>query len=272
MKKNITTVLIILCSAIAMINAQTITEKVPSPQWWLKSSLADTIDQYLYHVEGQYSYSKATGEVESEMQSGTARVAIRRSIFTNHTDYMMDKMDLNIKSMRMNYATESQAFTDFVDVDITKLFYGEGGFIWERDNTLLIKNRYTIYAGVGLNGMIAENQYLKVLAAAGSINQQYTIPVDYIDVVKGSYSVIYLRQNYKYVLDQRLSFMEDAYYLKNINHSGRYRYSVGFTIMVGIIKPVSLVFGYTYKYDRENELLGIIPKNTTETIGFNVSL
>jgi hypothetical protein len=96
--------------------------------------------------------------------------------------------------------------------------------------------------------------------------------VDYIDVMKGAYSVIYLRQNYKFVLDQRLSFKEDAYYLKNLEHSDRYRYGVGFNIMIGVIEPVSLMIGYNYRYDKEIELLGANPKNTSETIGFNVSL
>jgi hypothetical protein len=271
MKKYITTVLFIICSSLNFIMAQTATEKKPSPQWWLNSSLADTTDQYLFHVEGQFSYTKMTGAIEGEMQSGDVRVAIRKNIFTHQTEYMIDKMNLMLESFGMNYSSESQTFTDYLDVDITRLLYSEGGFIWERDNSLLIKNRYSLYVGAGLNGLIFEQHYLKILVALGRIDQDHSIPVDDIDVVKGVYAAFYVRQHYKYVIDQRFSFMEQSYFLTNMNRSDRYRMSVSLNFSIGIIQPVSLIFGYTYKYDKESELLGAIAKNTTQTIGINVS-
>ena len=272
MKKYLTVVLIVLCSSINFLIAQTASEKMPSPQWWLGSSLVDSVDQFLFHVEGQYSYTKMTGVSEGETQSGFAKVAIRKNIFTHHTEYMIDKMNLMIENLGMGYATESQVFTDYLDVDITRLLYSEAGFIWERDNTLYLNNRYTLYAGVGLNGLIYERHYLKILVALGRINQEYTIPVDAYDVVKGAHTEFYIRQNYKYVIDQRFAFMEQAYYLTNMTDPGRYRMGVGLNFSIGIIQPVSLVLGYIYKFDKERELLGITAGSTTQTIGINISL
>ncbi|MGE5457089.1 MAG: DUF481 domain-containing protein [Methanococcaceae archaeon] len=271
MKKYIMTALLFISGSLNLLMAQT-TEKKPSPQWWVNSSLNDTVDQYLFHVEGQYSYTKMSGAIEGEMQSGGARITVRKNIFTNHTDYMIDKMNLMIPSFGMKYNSEAHAFTDYLDVDITTLLYSEAGVIWERDNSLLIKNRYSFYAGAGLNGLISQKHYLKVLAALGRISQDYTIPVDNINVVKGAYSAFYLRQNYKYVMNQSLSLIEQAYYLTDMNHSNRYRMSVSVNLNIGIIEPVSLMLGYNYKYDKESELLGAVGKNITQTIGVNISL
>jgi len=270
--KYLAAVLIIICSSLNFITAQSAAKKKPSPQWWLNSSLADKIDRYLFHVEGQFNYAKMTGAIEGEMQSGSAKIAIRKNIFTLQAEYIIDKINLTIKSFGMNYAAKLHAFTNYLDVGITRLLYSEAGFIWESDDSLLIKNRYTLYAGAGLNGLIFKKHYLKILIALGKINQYYTIPVDDIDVVKGAYSAFYVRQRYKYVIDQRFSFMEEAYYQANLNYSNRYRMGVSLNFSISIIQPVSLILGYNYKYDKESELIGAIAKNSTQTIGFNVSL
>jgi hypothetical protein len=272
MKILFTAILVILSFSQSFITAQTTAEKKPSPQWWLSSSLADTVDQYLFHAEAQYSYTKMTGSVAGEIQSGSAQTAIRKDIFTNHMEYFLDKTELALQSLNMNYSTASQAFTDYLDVDITRLIYSEGGFIWERDNTLYIQNRYSVYAGLGLNGVLFEKHYLKVLFALGSVNQQYTVPVDNIDVEKGAYKALYIRQLYKYVIDPRLSVMEETYYLNNMTHSNRYRIGVNLNLNINIVQPVSIILGYGYKFDKESELLGAVPTNTTQSIGIRLSL
>jgi hypothetical protein len=272
MKKHLLTILFILCSCGIIVKAQTAAGGSPSPQWWLSSSLIDTADNYLFHFEGQYSYTKMTGSMDGETHTGGIKVALRKNIFTNQAEYAIDKMNLNIKMLGMYFASETHAFTDYIDIDITPLLFAEGGFIWERDNSLYIKNRYSWYAGGGLNGLIYEKHFLKLLVALGRIDQSYTIPVDDIDVVKGAYTAFYIRQRYKYQMDERLSILMQAYYLTNINQSERYRLSASMNLIIGIINPVSLVLGYSYKYDKEAELLKAGATNTIQSLGINISL
>jgi len=271
MKNLVTVIFIVLCCSLNFISAQTEAGKKPSPQWWLNSSLADTINQYLFHVEGQYSYTKMTGSIEGEVQSGAVSTAVRKSIFTNHIDYYIDKSDQEIKSLGMSLNTASQAFTEYLDVDITPLFYGQAGYIWERDNSLYIQNRNSLYAGVGLNHVINQQHYLKILLAAGRVNQDYTIPVDNINVVKGAHTVYYIRQQYKYVMGPVFSIMDEAYYLNYFDYANRYRLGVILNLYISVVQPVSLVLGYNYKFDKENELLGAIGANSTQTIGVNIN-
>jgi hypothetical protein len=271
MKNIITALLFTICFSLNYVTAQT-AEKKPSPQWWLNSSFADSADQYLFHVEGQYSYTKMTGSIAGEMQSGMIKTAVRKSVFTNHIDYFIDKSDQEIKSLGMSLNTASDAFTEYLDVDITPLLYGEAGYIWERDNTLYIQNRNSFYAGLGLNHVINQQHYLKILFAAGSVNQDYTIPVDNINVVKGVHTVYYIRQQYKFVTGPIFSIMDEAYYLNYLDSSNRYRMGLMLNLYIAVVRPVSIVLGYNYKFDKENELLGAIATNTTQTIGVQISL
>ena len=273
MKKFITTIFVLTSFfLLSFITAQTTAEKKPSPQWWVNSSFADSVDYFLFHGEGRYNYTKTTGSVEGEMQSGSVNLVIRKDVFTHHTEYMIDKTNQNFQSLGMHFATESQALTDYLDVDITRLFYAEGGFIWERDNTIYIQNRFTLYAGLGLNGMIATQHYLKILFAAGNINQEYSIPVTYFNVIKGANTAYYIRQQYKYVINPALSFMEQAYYLSYFSTSDKYRYGIGANLLVAVFQPLSLVLGYDYRFDNQNKLIGVISANTTQTIGVQISL
>ena len=167
MKKPLVLLVILLLGIVNAATAQTAPPHQPAPQWWFTSALADTTNRWLFHAEGQYSYSKMTGATDGETQSGGARVAIRKSIFTHQSVYKIDKMNMALKSLGMSYSTESQVFSDYLDVDITPLVYGEAGFIWERDNTILLKNRYTGYGGVGVNGVLFEKHSVNMLAAVG---------------------------------------------------------------------------------------------------------
>ncbi|MFH0733033.1 MAG: DUF481 domain-containing protein [bacterium] len=271
MRKYLIIYIIMVCGLLNFIKAQTNNQPPPLAEWWLSSSLADSAEQYLFHVEGQYSFTKMTGAIEGEMHSGGILGVIRKNIFTNHITYMIDKMNLNLKSFGMNYITESHVFSDYLDIDITRLLYGEVGFIWERDNSLYINNRYSLYAGLGLNGLVYDRHYVKLLIAIGRIDQGYTIPVDNFDVVKGVHSEFYIRQEYKYAIDSRFSFTEQAYYLTNTKNYDRYRIGFILNFNIVVVQPVSLTLGYNYRFDKESQLLGAIAENTTQTIGIKVS-
>jgi len=274
MNKYFISVLIIICISFNITSPQTAKEKKTSSQWWLNNSLADTIDYFLAHVEAQYSYAKTTGMNEGEIQSGAAKLIIRKNIFTHHTEYMIDKTNMvsNTFGVISSYLTNLQIFTDYIDVDITKLVFCEGGYIWERDNSLVLQNRNSIYAGAGLNGLIYEKHYLKLLLAYGSVNQDYTIPVGHLNLVKGEHPVFYVRQNYKYVVNPIFSFIENTYYMINTHETKRYRLGFDLNLSIIIVKPVSLYLGYIYRYDREIDMVGLIGKNTRQSVGINISL
>ena len=245
----------------------------PITQWWTQSSRIDTSKQFLYYARGRFNFSKTRGVISGVNYSGEIFLAGRKGIFTNYAAYRLDKMDMSLRSsINLNYATKSQYFTDFVNLDISRIFIAESGFIWERDDALLIKNRYSFYIGSGINIVLFKSLKLKSLLAAGRIDQEYIIPVDNIDVIKGPNYAAYFRLNYDWIITPGVMLSGQADYFSNIKESDRYRFGVSFNLGVNLIRNVRLLVGYTYKYDKENVRLGIIPENSTQNLGIEISL
>jgi hypothetical protein len=272
MKRFILAIFWILIISSVMIFPQSNEKQRPS-KWWLQSSQIDSTDSFLYHISGKYSFTKMNGVISGEMHSGYIDMVLRKSIFTNSSIYKIDKTNLKLINLNnLSFASTSHYFTDFLDVDFSKIVFSQFGFIWERDDAMLLANRYSFYAGIGLSTLLFEKLDMKSLFAGGRINQDYMIPVDNINVVKEPYTAFYFRQDFEYTINQSLSFSGQVYYFTNIHEKNRYRYGIGLDLSLGLIEHVNIVAGYNYKYDRENILLGIIPDNSTENIGVEISL
>ena len=245
----------------------------PGEKWWLQSSLADSADHLQIHASGRYSYSRMKGIISGSTNSGNLVLALRKGIFTNFSRYGLDKFDMNLKSsVNLNYATKSQFFTDYVDVDVSRQAFFEAGYIWERDDALLLQNRYTLYGGIGLNTSFVKKLKLKSLLASGRIDQEYTIPVDELDVIKKPYAAFYGVSDFEYAVTPEVAVTGKVYYFTDMNDWDRYRYGYFLNLTVSLWKHVSLVAGYNYRYDSELKLLGLIPDNSTQNIGIEVSL
>lgn len=272
MKKHIyTTILFCLFFNVELIS-QIKDSKVAS-DWWTQSSKIDTSKQFLFHARGRFSFSRTKGVISGVVYTGDIFLAGRKGIVTNYTAYRLDKMDLNLRSFaNLDYATSSQYFTDFINIDLSRIFISEAGFIWERDDAQLIKNRYSLYIGSGLNLVFFKNLRLKSLLAAGRINQEYIIPVDEIDVIKEPHYAAYFRLNYDWNISPGIFLSGQTDYFSIIKEADRYRVGVNFNLGVMLVKNVKLIVGYSYKYNKENVRLGIIPENSMQNVGVEISL
>lgn len=249
--------------------------KAQSPEkWWLKSSRADTVKKKLMvHADMKYSYTKMKGVLSGEMHVGDITLVERKGYFTNFSKCGIDKMDISLKgSTPLAFKSTSYYITDYIDADLSKVVFSQTGFIWERDDLLLIKNRYSFYTGVGTNILLFKRLKLKSMVAMGRINQDYTMPVDNVDVIKGAYAAFYCKHNLDFTITPSLSFLGYVYYLSNIDDTKRYRYGTNLNLQIGIIKHVNLVVGYTYRYDRELILFGATPAYSTQNLGIEINL
>jgi len=182
-------------------------------------------------------------------------------------------MDLNLKSsVQLKYATKSQYFTDYVNIDLSKSTFAEGGYIWERDDALLLRSRNTFYGGFGLNFSFGKKITLKSLFASGSINQQFTIPVENLDISKKPYAAFYTVHDIGYQITPGTFFSGKIYYFTNLDDPHRNRYGWLLNLSVSLLKHVKLVTGYHFKYDRESKLLGLVSDNSIQNIGIEISL
>ena len=249
--------------------------KAQSPEkWWLKSSRADTVKKkLLFHADVKYSYTKMKGVLSGEMHVGDITLVERKGYFSNFLKCGIDKMDISLKGTTpIAFKSTSYYITDYIDADLSKVVFCQTGFIWERDDLLLIENRYSFYTGVGTNILLFKKLNLKSMVAMGRINQDYTMPVDNVDVIKGPYAAFYCKHNIDFMITPSLSFVGYIYYLSNIDDSKRYRYGTNLNLRIGIFKHVNLVIGYSYRYDRELVLFGATPDYSTQNLGIEVSL
>jgi hypothetical protein len=245
----------------------------PSEKWWLQSSLADSVTKPQVHAGARYSYSRMKGVISGNTSIGNLELVLRKGVCTNFSRYGIDNFNMNLKSyVDLSYATKSQFFTDYVNVDVSKFVFVEGGLIWERDDALLLQNRYTFYGGIGLNTSLLKRLKLKSLVASGRINQEYTIPVDNLNVIKEPYAAFYSVHDFVYAITPEASISGKVYYFTDINDLDRYRYGYLLNLSVALWKHVNLVAGYNYRYDKELKLLGLIPDNSTQNIGIEISL
>ncbi|EKD30785.1 MAG: hypothetical protein ACD_77C00477G0053 [uncultured bacterium] len=272
MKKQIALVFLILL----LIPGETFSqsaENKPVDYWWLKSSKVDTVNGIQFHASGQYSFSKKKGVISGVTHSGNILLAVRLGSVTNYSIYGIDKIDLHLKGIaNIDYKTTSHYFTNYFNYDFSRVLFAEAGYIWERDDMLLLHNRYSVYAGAGINLILFKKLQIKSLLAAGWINQNYTIPVENIDVIKGPNTAFYTMNNFVYSILPTVKFSGYVFYYTNINEGGRYRYGYRLNLSVGIIKHINLVAGYSHKFDKELERLGLMAINTSTNIGVEVSL
>lgn len=241
-------------------------------KWWLQSSLADTVTRLQFHTGASYSFTRMKGIISGSMNTGNLAFVLRKGVFTNFSRCGIDKLNLNLRSsVTLNYATKSQYFTDYFNVDLSKATFLEGGFIWERDDALLLQNRYTFYGGTGFNISFAKRAKLKSLFATGRIDQEYFIPVDNLDVIKKPFAAFYSVHDLAYEITPETSVAGKIYCFSNLSDFGRFRYGWLLNLSVSLWKHVSLVAGFHFRYDRELKLLGLIPDNSTQNFGIEVS-
>jgi hypothetical protein len=241
--------------------------------WWLQSSMADSSKTLKIYASAGYSYSRMKGVISGKTNNGQGLLVLRKGIVTSYTGYAIDKMDMSLKSsVNLSYATKEQTLNDYLQVDIMKWLFFQGGMIWERNDAFLLKNRYSGYGGIGLTPSFFKTLKLKSLLAVGRVNQEYTIPVDNIDVIKVPYAAFYTSHDFQYTLSSKVSVTGNAHYFTNMGDLNRYRYGLSMNLRLNLMKHIKLIAGYRYNYDREYVLLGLMPDNSTRNFGIEVSL
>jgi len=240
--------------------------------WWLNSSLVDSVRVLRLHANGSCSYTRMQGVISGKTVNNEILLAARKGVFTNFARYGTDRFDMKLKSMvNLNYATDAYYFTDYLNADFTKLFYAELGYIWERNSAFQLRNRYTFYGGIGINANTFGKLRLKSLVATGRIDQEYTVSVDGLNVVKGPYQAFYCIHDANYILKPDVIFMGKFYYFTDLKDTNRYRLGYTLNLKVGIARHLNLMFGYNYNFDKELSLLGLVPDNSTQHAGLELS-
>jgi hypothetical protein len=263
-------------------------EAVPDPkelgEWWLKSAREydPLYPNFLYHIEGDYSFTKLTGNTEATVQQGGAKLVLRMNIFPSWSVYNISKNKTTISTTNTTIETEAQGFFQSVSADLTKRFALDVGMKWSRDQTKYVENRYTYFGGVNATVLDAPIR-LRVGAFYGLEDTSYMNDklgelVPGLEIPDYDSTGVLITQELMAPLSKNIIIMESADYLKHFEDDEIYQWNIEVTLSVQITPTISTYAMYKIAHDQnkivENPvqaLQGYEEEDTTLSIGVNVS-
>ncbi len=278
---------IIYCLVISMLYVIVVRAEEPkvqdpnSTQWWLKSPLDHTelYGQMLYHVEGSYSFSNMTGNIEGDVHKGQILNFLRYNAFSFHLNYMLDKYSITTYSdnsgnpkAAKTVTTDHQVAEFAVDYNISKYFNLETGIIWEMDQKQSVLDRWSYYAGVGYNHHFG-NHYLDFIVAGGMVDIDYTLPsieLDQYDVQREPDAYLFLIQSYSWAVTKGVMLKEQFQYFPNLSESQRYRYNIDLTMLFNVWEFLSVMIEHNRSYNNDATNVGVYNKDTKTLIGIQL--
>ncbi len=250
-------------------------------QWWLKSPMdhPELYGQTLYHVEGSYSFTNMTGNIEGSVHKGTLLNFMRYNDFTFHFNMMIDKYSITTYADNTgNPASESQVTSDHqiveyvMDYNLSKYFNLEGGIIWEMDKKQSVLDRWSYYAGLGFNHHF-DNHYLDFIVAGGMVDIDYDLPssiLDQFDVQKEPDTYLFLIQSYSWAITKGVMFKEKFQYFPNLSETQRYRYGLDVSMIFNVWKYLSVMIEHIRNYDNDAKNIYAFGTDTKTLIGIQL--
>ncbi len=236
-------------------------------KWWKKT--AHNFDPLpkplLYHLEGNISYTKVTGNVDADVQKLGAKFILRKNLFTSITSFnsTKNKQELNMKNK--NISVEKSLFNQMLSYDITdKLSFG-GGVMREYNAPIYLEERWTYYAGATYSFFTKPPFLLKIGAYYGYEDDTY-MSDDLDEEMEGFAALpggipkaydsdgVRLIEHLTWMLNERVTFLQSFDHMYILKDSKYYHWTASATIQVGITKTISFFTKYQVNYSKS--LLG----------------
>lgn len=194
--------------------------------WWNKSSLSyDPLpSEWLNRGEFKYSFMGYTGNASSHANLIYARWDTRKGRYTNSLAFTLDNSNTDINSMNYHYKKDQRMLEDTLKYDITENFYGDVGFIWEKNSALLVDRRYAVYGGLGYRLLTLDDHKLSALLAYGYLNERYASDIQsWLGFMNRDFDTLYLNQTYDWKINEYITFNEKLMWIHSFNKVDRLR-------------------------------------------------
>ncbi len=147
------------------------------PTWWLRN--ARTIEplpaRLLVHVQGQYGFTRQTGNLDGTQHQGMVSLVLRKGVVTSETDAQIQKQDMEVAGGRGSIDHEALGFSQALRYDVTPWLGPQVGFLYGRDDTRFIDSRTAFYAGLSLNPITKPTLQSRLLIALGTQREVFTV-------------------------------------------------------------------------------------------------
>ena len=215
--------------------ADTAPKKSDLGDWWNKSSLSydPRPSEWLNRGEFKYSFMGYTGNASSHANLIYARWDARKDRYTNSIAFTLDNSNTDIDSMGYHYKKDQRMLEDTLKYDITKDFYADVGFIWEKNSALLVDRRYAIYGGFGYRLLALDDHKVSALLAYGYLDEKYSSEVQtWLGIMNRDFDTIYFNQTYDWNVTKYISFNERLMWIRSLNKVDRLRLDSSGTMLV----------------------------------------
>lgn len=239
-------------------------EKQKLGAWWLKSSLLPEPmpEKYLFHTELEYSYIAHSGNLEGSEQEGKLLFATRKNRFTNYilTDVSKTKLDIYPSGQKVDIY--SYYVENIFRFDLTKIFYTDLGFIWERDNNKLLDRSNTYYLGLGYFYSIPHRIDASLFLGGGSQNNDYSLPV----IPSETETAAYFLQTFTWYATQQVMLKEKYRSLRFTDDNKRFEDNFTLSLAYALGPILQIVYEYDWTFNNA-PFPGVLKKDVKQTAG-----
>jgi|GEM_PF-1957706 len=253
-------------------------------KWWLRGAM--TYDPMpsgiLNRLELSYTYKRKTGNLTMDNSMLKAALATRYKRFTSYLNYTFDKRNVGKPNDDYDPATNQwveqnsdirdstrHLLTEELRFALSKRFYTAAGFMYEEDDYVKLDRRLTGYLGVGGKALQTDRITLKLFAAVGHEEKDYTeqyhelaggISEAILRIVAPSYDpdtvksdMVYLAQNFDWHITKNLSLREKLTCFMDLEESDDYRWTLDLGLALQLTKYMSLTFDYKESMDNTRD-------------------
>jgi hypothetical protein len=272
-------------------------------RWWMKNPLMyDPMpEEFLHHVEIQYSYSQSQGNFTRDNHTVTAFLVSRKGRFTNLLNYNFDKrhasrvddlpgvnadgtfyLDESNKELRNSV---SHTLDNMLTFALTKSLFAGAGIEWTKDDYSSIDSRLLYYTGLVYNIYQSPRGLLQVFGGYGYEELEYTEEyydrgwigksigiIDYFEdgvITSDKYRI---GQTFSWGITPSLFFNESFDFIGNIkkkNDRSIFRWTLNFGFDYKIAEHVFLNAGYMEAYDKAPDI-GVRKRDQSTTVGIKI--
>ena len=272
-------------------------EKEDLGEWWLRNPLTykPMPEQFLYHLEATYDWTRDTGNQTSDNHSLSALLTLRKKIFTYNIRYTFDKQDTAKRgdpprqdmNVTLRKSTKHEIHNDFRVALTDRLFFSPGMF-WLEDDYAQIKDRYTYYAGFGY-ALIREPRLLVNVFGAYAYEELDYIS-DYHEVYKlledwekadgapdydpgtKRSKMVYLYEDVRFYLTRSVALNQSLKYFRDTDDGDKYRWNLSVGADIMITQHVLATLTYNEDYDNAPEsIMGLRKRDTSISAGVKLS-
>ncbi len=266
-------------------------------EWWLRNPLTykPVPEQFLYHLEADYSWTRNTGNQTDDSHSLSALLTLRKKIFTYNLRYTFDKQnsakrgnppkqDMNVT---LRKSTKHEIHNDF-RVALTEHLFFSPGIFWLEDDYSQIKDRYTYYAGFGY--ALVPHPRLRVNVFGAYAYEELDYIDDYHEVYKlledwekeasapdydpgtKRSKLIYLYEDVRFYLTRSVALNHSMKYFRDTDDSDKYRWNFSVGADIKITEHILATFNYNEDYDNAPEsIMGLRKRDTSIGAGVKLS-